>query len=157
MNRATRRAAARGREVRFTKKGPATLLFAAEIQDMLAAEHAAVMAFRGGWADACHFDMLLECMMMMQFAANDDGRVSPEMNALNACEFATVALLNIRDRYDGKGKLGATGDELRALDLLVETSADFWPRQASTIYCRAWKKTGEWKQSAVEQAKAKAA
>ncbi|MDO6385597.1 hypothetical protein [Uliginosibacterium sp. 31-12] len=139
------------------KKAPPSLLFCSQLKEMLLAEHSAVLAFRSGWADSCHFDMLLECLMMMQFAANDPVKDAPDTNALNVCQFASSALLNIRDRYDDKKKLGATGDELRALDLLVETSADFWPRQSASIYFRAYDKTGDWKRSAHAEANREAA
>ncbi len=151
MNRAARRAASKGRESRFAKKAPASLMFAAGLDGMLLSDFQAVQAFRGGWADVCHFDSLLEYMMMIQFAANDDARLHPDTGALTVCELVNMALLNIRDRYDATGGLSAEGDELRALDLLAETAADFWPRQAVTTYARAWQKTGEWKREAVNQ------
>ena len=152
MNRSQKRAQ-KNRRIPVTVKRPASLLFCVPIRDMLLSEHSAVLAFRGGWAESTHFDMLLECMMMMQFAANDDKRENPAQDVLDVCDFASTALLNIRDRYDERTKLGATGDELRTLDLLVATSADFWPRQAATTYQRAYDATGEWKRSAFEQAR----
>lgn len=44
------------------------------------------------------------------------------------------ALTAIRDREQRTGKFGGTAEELNALHALVETSADFWPRQPAELY-----------------------
>ena len=43
-----------------------------------------------------------------------------------------IALLNIYDRYGKTKKIGATGDELQALELLVDVSEDYWKRQSAS-------------------------
>ena len=50
------------------------------------------------------------------------------------CELAGVALLNIKDRYLEKERMGATGEELKALQALVDISRDFWMRQSGELF-----------------------
>lgn len=50
------------------------------------------------------------------------------------CELAGVALLNIKDRYLKKERMGATGEELKALQALVDVSRDFWMRQSGELF-----------------------
>ena len=46
-------------------------------------------------------------------------------------KLAMIAMLNVHDRYIKTKKVGATGDELQALELLVDVSEDYWKRQTS--------------------------
>ena len=47
---------------------------------------------------------------------------------------AALALLNIKDRYLDKQRMGATGEELKALQALVDVSRDFWMRQSGELF-----------------------
>ena len=47
-------------------------------------------------------------------------------------QLAMIALLNIYNRYAKTQKVGATGDELQALEVLVDVSEDYWKRQSAS-------------------------
>jgi hypothetical protein len=96
-------------------------------------ERMAVEALRGGWSTTDHFNVLADCRDMLVLAANEKG----DKTAIAACDLAGVALMNMKDRYTEKKRIGATGDELQALDLLVTTSEDFWKRQSGGLFIDA--------------------
>lgn len=89
-----------------------------------------VEAFSGGWATTDHFDNLADmrdCLMLAASSKNDQP-------VLAMGQAAGVALLNIKDRYSATKRMGATGDELKALRAFVETYKDFWLRQPVSAY-----------------------
>lgn len=96
-------------------------------------ERGAVMALRGGWATTDHFNVLADCRDMLVLAANEKN----DPSAIAACDLAGIAMMNMKDRYAEKQKIGATGDEIRALELLVDTSEDFWKRQSGGLFVDA--------------------
>lgn len=96
-------------------------------------ERMAVVALRLGTAGVSHFDILADCRDMLTLAAcekNDEA-------TLAICEVGLVALENIKARYLEKGRIGATGDELQALQALVDVSEDFWKRQGGGMFIEA--------------------
>ena len=96
-------------------------------------ERAAVLAVRGGWATTDHFNVLADCRDMLMLAANEKS----DSSAIAACTVAGIALMNMKDRHTEKGKIGATGDEIQALELLVDASEDFWKRQSGGLFVDA--------------------
>lgn len=96
-------------------------------------ERMAVAALRGGWATTDHFNMLADCRDMLVLAANEKG----DKGAIATCDLAGVALMNMKDRHAEKGRIGATGDELQALDLLCNVSECFWKRQSGGLFVDA--------------------
>jgi hypothetical protein len=96
-------------------------------------ERGAVLALRGGWSTTDHFNVLADCRDMLILAASEKG----DRSALAACNLAGVALMNMKDRHAKIGKIGATGDELAALDLLCEVSEEFWKRQSGGLFVDA--------------------
>lgn len=60
-----------------------------------------------------------------------------DKSAIAACTVAGIALMNMKDRHSEKGKIGATGDEIQALELLVDASEDFWKRQSGALFVDA--------------------
>lgn len=96
-------------------------------------EQMAVNALRGGWATTDHFNLLADCRDMLILAASERG----DRSVMIACDLAGIALMNMRDRHADKGKIGATGDELKALSLLVTVSEDFWKRQGGNLFVDA--------------------
>jgi len=56
---------------------------------------------------------------------------------LIVCEIGLVALENIKARYLERHRIGATGDELQALQALVDVSEDFWKRQSGGLFIDA--------------------
>lgn len=96
-------------------------------------ERMAVEALRGGWSTTDHFNLLADCRDMLMLAANEKN----DHAAISACTISGMALMNLKDRHAEKGKIGATGDELQALSLLVDISEDFWKRQGGGLFIDA--------------------
>lgn len=96
-------------------------------------ERMAVAALRGGWSTTEHFNLLADCRDMLILAANEKN----DHAAIATCDMAGIALMNMKDRHAKLGKIGATGDELQALDLLVDVSEDFWKRQSGGLFIDA--------------------
>jgi len=96
-------------------------------------ERMAVAALRGGWSTTDHFNLLADCRDMLVLAANEKN----DRAAIDVCTLSGIALLNMKDRHAEIGRIGATGDELQALDLLVTVSEDFWKRQSGGLFIDA--------------------
>ena len=92
-----------------------------------------MLAVRGGWATTDHFNVLADCRDMLMLAANE----RDDKSAIAACTVAGIALMNMKDRHKEKGRIGATGDEIQALELLVDASEDFWKRQSGALFVDA--------------------
>lgn len=96
-------------------------------------ERQCIEALRGGWATTDHFNVLADCRDMLSLAAAE--RRDDEVQAV--CDLGFVALENMKERYAEKNRIGATGDELQALTLMVDVSEDFWKRQTGTLFVDA--------------------
>lgn len=96
-------------------------------------ERMAVLAVREGFATTSHFNVLADCRDMLALAAAEKN----DRDTLAVCELGLVALQNLKDRYLEKQRIGATGDELQALQLLVDQSEDFWKRQPGALFVSA--------------------
>lgn len=97
-------------------------------------ERMSVQAFVGGWATTDHFDNLADCHDLLNLAAAD----KRDQEMLAVCELSGIALLNVKDRYAETGRFGVTGEEHKALQLLADTSKDFWSRQSGTFFHNTW-------------------
>ncbi|MDT3735529.1 MAG: hypothetical protein ROZ00_04840 [Denitratisoma sp.] len=93
-------------------------------------ERLAIEGLAGGWAKPYQFDVLADCRDLLALAANHKG----DQATLAVCDLASIALENIRDRFKARGRLGATGDELRALRAMADVSEDFWKRQSGELF-----------------------
>lgn len=96
-------------------------------------ERMAVEAIRGGWADTPHFNVLADCRDMLTLAALEKN----DEQTLVVCELGLVALENMKARYLAKKRIGATGDEIQALQALVDVSEDFWKRASGALFIDA--------------------
>lgn len=94
------------------------------------AEYVAINAIAGGWAEPTHFNILADCHDLLVLAADH----RKDEQTLAVCSLASIALLNMMDRYKERKKIGATGDELQALRILIDVSEDFWKRQSGELY-----------------------
>lgn len=94
-------------------------------------------AFRMGFADGTHHANLCDACDMMLVAMRSYTKGKKDESALIVVELAGIALSNIRQRHIDTGKIGATGEEMHALQLLVETSLDFWNRRSGALYALA--------------------
>lgn len=103
-----------------------------QIPELGITEHQSVVAIAGGWATTDHFDNLADCRNIMTLAAAE----RDDEQTLIVCELALHALQGIKDRHTKTGRFGATGDELKALKVLVSVSEDFWKRQSGSTFAR---------------------
>lgn len=110
----------------------------------------AVEASRLGFAEADHFNDLADTLDHMQIGIALYPAQKTDAGAAAVCELALVALQNIRDRHASRGKLGTTGEELKALELLAETSLDYWNRRSGALYAIAHQKLREVRVAQIE-------
>jgi hypothetical protein len=99
----------------------------------------AVEAFRLGFAEAAHFNDLVDTLDLMQIGIGTYTGQRTDAGAAAVCELALVALQNIRDRHASRGRFGTTGEELKALELLAETSMDYWNRRSGALFATAYR------------------
>lgn len=116
-------------------------------------ERGAILALRGGWATTDHFNVLADCRDMLVLAANEKN----DRSCIAACTLAGIALMNMKDRHAERGRIGATGDEIRALELLVDASEDFWKRQSGGLFVDAESALHRARQMRAEEASMKEA
>ena len=93
-------------------------------------ERMALQAFLAGTATVGQFDILADCRDLLTLAAEE----KRDVGVAAVTDLAGIALLNIKDRYRERGRLGATGDERQALMMLVDVSEDFWRRQSGELF-----------------------
>lgn len=96
-------------------------------------ERLALDNLRKGSNEPRHFNILADCADLLTIAAIFKG--DEKTNAVG--ELASIALCNIRDRFEATGRLGGTGDELGALQMLINVAEDFWKRQSGELFFRA--------------------
>lgn len=94
------------------------------------AERMALQAFLGGWADEAQFNVMADCRDLLALAAY----AKDVKDILAVCDLAYVALISIKDRYADKRRMGASGDEMQALRVLIDVSGDFWRRQSGELF-----------------------
>ena len=99
----------------------------------------AVEAFRGGWATSAHFNDLADTLDLLQIGIAIYPAQRQDNGAAAACQVALVAMQNIRDRYQQRGRMGVSGEELKALDLLANTSLDYWNRRSGALFGEAYR------------------
>ncbi len=97
-------------------------------------DRVAVMAIKEGWATAEHLNVLLETQQMLIFGAERGS----DKEALQVGQLGQMAIANIRDRLKDKGRIGATGEELKALRAMVDYAEDWWKRQSGATFTDAF-------------------
>lgn len=94
-------------------------------------------AFRRGYATAHHHADLADTRDLM-LVALDSGLCREDESARVMVDFAGDALTNILERHQDLGRWGATGDEIAALQVLADTSLDFWSRRSGALHAHAY-------------------
>ena len=89
----------------------------------------AVSALIDGTGNARTLDVLLTHLHLLQFGADSKGNKQAKI----VCDVAAVALESVLDRYRNTDRVGATGEERKAIEMLVFESIDFWKRQSGTV------------------------
>lgn len=73
-----------------------------------------------------HIDTILRELHLLQFAADHRNNET----AKKICELAQVALGNMIDRVKRSGRVGISGEEKKAVEVMLDYSRDFWARQS---------------------------
>lgn len=94
----------------------------------------AVASLRDGWMDEDQFNDLADTIDMLQIGLASYSKQKPDPGAVAAVEVCREAMYSIRDRYLSKGKFGATGEEMKAVQLLADVSLDFWNRRSGALF-----------------------
>ena len=94
----------------------------------------AVDSLRDGWMDENQFNDLADTMDMLQIGMASYSKQKPDPSTEAAVEAGYIAVMNVRQRYLEKGKFGATGEELKAVQLLAEVSLDYWNRRSGALF-----------------------
>jgi len=115
------------------------LLFSQIVPEAQIALLTALKAFREGWAEPSHFDIMLDTrdLLLLGAGAKEDEGV------MMVCKAANIALANIQDSYNNSFKVDE--EELNALVILVDVSIDFWNRQSGALYRAAYIALKEWR------------
>ena len=100
----------------------------------------ALNAFRQGWAQPAHFDIMLDTRDLLLLAA----KAKKENDIAEVARAFNLALANIRESWDG-AKFSYTDDELNALQMLVDISNDFWARQSGNMFHMAYNVLKKWR------------
>ncbi len=114
------------------------------------AELLAYRSFTGGWATTDHYNILADCRDLLTLAAS----AKKDESVLAVCDLALIALQNIADRWRELSKMGATGDELAALHVLVDVSKDFWNRGSGRLYVEAERRLTKARRGAMHEVRA---
>lgn len=125
----------RGAKIKHTRHAAPTLVALHLAPEVSTSERMAVFALTQPWAATSHFNVLLDCQHMLTIAAAE----KRDEEALKLAHFSDIALKSIRERHQRTGKMGATGDEIRALNLLADYSADWWSRQSGALFADAYR------------------
>lgn len=145
----------RGAHIRHRAKAPPGLVVQALDKTYEVRLRSAVESFRSGYTAAAHFNDLADTHDLMKLALAIYGK--GDAGAEAALEISGVALWNIRDRYTERGRWGATGEELKALDLLAQTSLDYWNRRSGALFAEAYRQLQKIRREQREKEKSDAA
>ena len=114
-------------------KHPPTLVALHLAPEVSIHERLAVEGIANGWATTVHFNQLLECADLLLLAATEKHATSE----IEIAHMGRTALANIHDRYHSNGKIGASGEEIKALRVLTDVSEDWWKRQSGALFKEA--------------------
>lgn len=95
-----------------------------------------VLAFRAGYANRHHYLDLCDTHDLMRIAI--EARSLHEPSTLAVLDLVAVALENIADRFQERGKFGASGEEYSALQLLADACLHFWSRHSGALFRHAY-------------------
>ncbi len=124
----------RGAKIKHHRQSAPTLVAMHLAPEVSTQERIAVLALTSDWGSTKHFDVLLDCQHMLMFGANEKN----DEEAMELAKFADIAMKSIRARYKRTGKVGATGDEIQALNLMVDYSESFWQRTSGLAFADAY-------------------
>lgn len=113
----------------------------------------AVNALSEGWMEEGQFNDLADTLDMLQIGMASYSQQKPDPSTAVAIDVCREAMMSIRGRYMRTGKFGATGEELKAVQLLADVSLDFWNRRSGALFAFACQQLKELRAEQREQAK----
>ena len=125
----------KGAKIRHTRAASPMLTASYLTPEVAGRDRVAVMAITQGWATLEHLNIILESQQMLLFG----GTRTKDQEAVEMSKFGQIAIGNIRDRMKEKGRIGATGDEIKALRAMVDFCDDWWKRQAGSTFSDAYR------------------
>ncbi len=98
-------------------------------------EYTSLLGIEQGWAGPKQFNTLLDCADLLMIAADYKHDKAGE----DVAQLGRMALENISGRYAERKKLGASGEELKALRCLVDFSEDWWKRKSGSLFAQSYR------------------
>lgn len=124
----------RGRQIRHRNAMIPGLIAQAACPEYETRLRLAVDSLRDGWMEVSQFDDLADTIDMLRIGLASYSKQKPDPSTEAAVEAGYIAVMNVRQRYLEKGKFGATGEELKAVQLLAEVSLDYWSRRSGALF-----------------------
>ena len=124
----------RGRQIRHHNAMIPGLIAQAACPEYETRLRLAVDSLRDGWMQVSQFDDLADTIDMLRIGLASYSQQKPDPSTEAAVEAGYIAVMNVRQRYLEKGKFGATGEELKAIQLLAEVSLDYWNRRSCALF-----------------------
>ena len=124
----------RGRQIRHRNAMIPGLIAQAACPEYETRLRLAVDSLRDGWMEVSQFDDLADTIDMLRIGLASYSQQKPDPSTEAAVEAGYIAVMNVRQRYLEKGKFGATGEELKAIQLLAEVSLDYWNRRSGALF-----------------------
>ena len=124
----------RGRQIRHHNAMIPGLIAQAACPEYETRLRLAVDSLRDGWMEVSQFDDLADTIDMLRIGLASYSKQKPDPSTEAAVEAGYIAVMNVRQRYLEKGKFGATGEELKAVQLLAEVSLDYWNRRSGALF-----------------------
>lgn len=119
--------------MRRHKPCPPMLVLRGTINDAIEMrERMAVEAFALGYADAEHFDTLVQMQGLLILAGSTSEKRKPAM--IYARDVLGRTMESIRERHTKTGKLDCTAEEMKVLRGFVSMYRDFWLRAPASLY-----------------------
>ena len=97
----------------------------------------AVDALRDGWMGISQYDDLADTIDMLAIGMASYSGQKPDPGTEAAIDIGREAMLSVRARYLKLGKFGASGEELKAIQLLAESSLCYWNRRSGALFAFA--------------------
>ena len=124
----------RGARIKKNRIAPPTMVAMHLAPEVSIQERMAVHALTQSYGAEEHYNVLLDCLHMLTLAAEH----KRDKEAVKMCEFFDIAVKNVRDRWKKTGKVRATGNELQALNLMVDYSEKWWAMQSGSLFADAY-------------------
>lgn len=108
--------------------------------DQHLADHMAIEAIRSGQGTSEHIDAVITVGHILWFGA----AIAKSKEAEDVSRFVQMAAGSIADRYKATGKVGATGEEMKAICLGQSFQEDWWKRQSGKTRSQAVAAVARW-------------